>query len=296
MEISRGATFRVSIENPFPFVPISKHGLLPLEVHQQATVGLDRNVLSFIRCNVTKPSPARELVLRLARVLRQSKSIVNPALSAFEGEHRRAPTRAEFFEDTRSASDALSSALGSDVVRSPSSEYLESAYLFRSGFDARLTREIEFLRAIAPRLANPVASTGLCDTHKLIISQSERLSLRGSIVELTALSVLYEATEKKRFARGVLRPRKNYGAEEAYNAISDVRQLELLAAATALPRECVLLTGDWSLARLWTALDIVDVELTRSRGRITFGITSMLVPRWDKSRHPSINVLQRADV
>ena len=73
---------------------------------------------------------------------------------------------------------------------------------------------------------------------------------------VAALSCIYEGDKSISPARKVLKPSPRYGKEEAYNALADLRHLELkLAGATAVhDGEFALCTSDIGLALFWCGL------------------------------------------
>ena len=62
-------------------------------------------------------------------------------------------------------------------------------------------------------------------------------------------------------ARAVLKPADSYSEADAYNALADLRQLEVLAASRGMLQSVALLTADQRLALLWCGLGVQNVQV-----------------------------------
>jgi hypothetical protein len=127
---------------------------------------------------------------------------------------------------------------------------------------AGMARRQDFLMRVVPGLASPVARRNIPGRWQEILTAADECSLdRSTLVVLAALSALV-APQGASPAMGLLKPKREYGAADAYNALCDLRSLELLVCSLAFfPEERTqLCTADKNLALFWCGLQLSDIE------------------------------------
>ena len=148
----------------------------------------------------------------------------------------------------------------------------------------RNLREQAFLLEVIPMVLNRLSGARQKTIVKdiFIVADNNRLQ-RQSFVVLATLSCVFEDASGAAFqiGRRVLKPMVQYADADAYNAISDLRNIELTAVTQALfPNEpFALCTNDRAVAYLWSALaPKANLREDKSFG-LTFDISTELLPR-----------------
>ncbi|MBI1198305.1 MAG: hypothetical protein GC203_10625 [Phenylobacterium sp.] len=180
---------------------------------------------------------------------------LHPLLYAMEGNARAIPTpdqlRAQLDEAVRKLQAAMPLArvvADPNVVRGALG-LIEDA---REGF----IRKQDFLLRVAPALAAPVAQAKLQETWDKILAAADACGVaRTSLVVLAALSTAAVPNGASP-AKALLKPKRGYSQADAYNALADLRALELLLGLFALypAARIQLCTADRPLALFWAGL------------------------------------------
>jgi hypothetical protein len=162
------------------------------------------------------------------------------------------------------------------------------AYSQLRALHANTPREVDFFCEIGPLLAAPTSGKKLRTVADRILAAAERVGVdRQSIAVLVALSCLYEDPQSrtKSIGRSILKPKSVYVAGQAYNAICDLRHIELAAAGQAWVTRgrFALCTSDKAVASLWCALGIRDFVATAAGTEYTFDFSPELFPRLDEA-------------
>jgi hypothetical protein len=120
------------------------------------------------------------------------------------------------------------------------------------GFAARQ----RFLTKAAPLLATPVGRKRLPDLWQQLLELAERHGVARASMLVCALFSASAARPAMNPAMGVLKPRRQYTEKNAFNALADLRSLDLLiAAGTDFPdKRVALLTEDRALALYWVGM------------------------------------------
>ncbi|OSI68569.1 hypothetical protein BSZ22_20590 [Bradyrhizobium canariense] len=239
---------------------------------------LDRNVVSEIveRFEDGKRIGSRSEFLDLLA----DKSVrLNPVLFAMEGNVRAMPTRElvrqqldEVAAKLRKALPQAQLVLGSDSLRGALGLIDES----RQGFE----RKQAFLMRIAPALAAPVGRKNVPARSAEIMAAANACGVaRSSLVVLAALSSAVVPNGQSP-AKRVLKFKAGYAEEDAYNALVDLRALEMLIYLfswfPSVPT--TFFTADRNLALLWSGLRASDFE-ARGRGvRCSLSPVEQLLP------------------
>ncbi|MEX5286388.1 hypothetical protein QCO44_12325, partial [Selenomonas sputigena] len=186
---------------------------------------------------------------------------ISPVLFAMEGNTRATPTPEqvrgqldEFIAKFRAALPATKLVVDSNVEKG----ILGSIEDTRAGFAKRQ----KFLMSVAPRLVAPVARAKVPARRDEVLSIADQCGVaRGSLVVLAALSVVFVANGASP-AKRLLKIRAEYRDEDAYNALVDLRSLEMLIYVFArLPDlPAMLCTADKDLALFWVGIQASNFE------------------------------------
>jgi len=238
-------------------VCLVKGGWLPSSLAatiDDSTMLLDRNLVPQLvgRMRRQANGGANEDFLDL---LADQPIRLHPLLYAMEGNARAIPTpdqlRAQLDEAVRKLQAAMPLAR---VVADPS--VVRGALGLIEDSRKSFMRKQAFLLRVAPTLAAPVAQAKLQQAWDTVLATANACGVaRNSLVVLAALSTV--AVRKGASpAKALLKPRRGYNEADAYNALADLRALELLLGLFALyPAERIqLCTADRPLALFWTGL------------------------------------------
>jgi hypothetical protein len=263
-------------------------GWLPVPFVSPQHFLLDSNVVANFRKlrqnqNLTD-GKAHEL---WTRFFEQGTALFNAFPYALEGNSRRILNFDEFVQAFEQGAREVARIFPrSQVVRySPADRRI--AYSQLQALHANTPREIEFFCEISPLLEAPTSGAKLRLVADRILAASERAGVnRKSLAVVIALSCLYEdpRSRTRSIGRRILKPKRAYDAGDAYNAICDLRHVELAAAGQALTTHgrFALCTSDKAVASLWCALGIRDVITTVTGTEYTFDFSPELFPRLDE--------------
>jgi hypothetical protein len=195
------------------------------------------------------------------QLLEGRTTLLNPLPYAWEGQSRRKPTRQEFESSYEAGAHEIAQALPSCSVVQLNQVALDAAYSQLEAFDRRGERETRFLEEVCPLLLNRPAAPALWRTAQEVLALADKHGIqRGALPSLAALSCVFEDEHGaiKSIGKRILKPTARYSEGDAYNALSDIRHMELAAAGQALlpERPFSLCTCDRGLAMFWSALKL----------------------------------------
>lgn len=180
---------------------------------------------------------------------------INPLLFVMEGNRRSIPTPAEAEAQMIEVDAKLRAALPkAEITVGP--EHLKGALGLIEDSRASLDSKQHFLRHLAPLLAPPVARADVEARWHDIIASAKLYGLqRQSLIVLAALSAV-AVPDGKSPARRLLKFRNGYTAADAYNALADLRAIELYIAmlSYATDEAIQLCTADKNLALFWVGI------------------------------------------
>lgn len=286
-------TSPVEFRERIPFYGLVRGGALPPPYLSRTTFFLDKNIVRALQRredSLLEQAAAEQWCLDF---LDNSGNTVNPVMSAFEGSQRRTPTLKEFRDDVHEAVECTSARLPSVSITRFDAEAIHRLYELRRSFDDRAASEACFLRFIAPLLADPVAASRLEHVESEILKEARACGVRtSSFVVVTALARLYESPDGLggNAAARVLKLNdclKEDSDKAAYNALADLRQLELLACSLGFPGRFSLLTGDQNLAMLWCGLGVQEAQAKR-KAHFRLNPVRELFPRLPAQRHSEL--------
>jgi hypothetical protein len=185
---------------------------------------------------------------------------INPLLWALEGNQRRNLTVEEVKQQVEEAAAVLKKALPkAELVAVDAHGVQGTAGLIRDS-QAGMVKKERFLMRLAPKLHAPVGARRRDLLWREVLDAAADCGLpRESLVVLAALSCV-SVPNGRGAARGVLNITRHYSKADAYNALSDLRALELLMTlfATFPDQRLMLCTGDMSLALFWAGIRASD--------------------------------------
>ncbi len=259
-------------------------GWLPVPFVSPACFLLDRNVVANFRKLRLNQNFRDQDALRLwTAFFDQGAGVFNPLPYAFEGSLRRVQTFEEFVREfERGVQEIEDTFPRCTIVRYSATQY-RAAFEQFVAIHAKTPLEMAFLCEISPVLTEPTSDAKLRTAVEQILATADRFNVaRQSLAVLLALSSLYEDPRfGSSIGRQILKPKHTYGPPNAYNAISDLRHIELAALghAWATNAQFALCTCDRAIASLWCALAIRDVIETATGPEFTIDYSSDLFPR-----------------
>lgn len=240
-------------------VSLQRGGWLPsgLAVTRRGvTVLPDRNVVAQIKARYDGGAVVaadRDFLDMLADL----EVRINPLLFAMEGNGRGIPTPSIVEAQLQEAVQLIRKALPkTELVIGD--DNLKGALGLIEDTRPGLERKQAFLLDIAPSLDPPTSRRMLDARWQEILDAADRNSVpRTTLVVLAALSAAAVPNSGSP-AKKVLKFRPGYAAGDAYNALADLRSLELLIHLyTLFPEERpALFTADKALALFWTGIQV----------------------------------------
>lgn len=289
-------TTRATLSNNGPIIAygLVEGGWLPMPWAHKKVAWIDRNVviaLEKLKVDVEAQQAPGDPAW-LARWLGMDTEHVSPILFALEGGQRRPPTDFEMRAELSRAARALDRVLqGAKIQKIDSMQRraLHRMALEHAEARGRATRLLLQAAPLVDDRVKPELRQHLED-RVLELARQERVRI-GSLTVLALLSCVYDANpvlSTHRAAtpgRAVIKPRADYQAADAYNALADLYFVELLVNAHAMfpDVEPVLYTRDVGIAAMWTALQPCEQIAQRlpngkHRTTVTFTLTTGLFP------------------
>lgn len=210
----------------------------------------------------------------------QGKAVrINPGLFAMEGNERGIPTPELVAEQWAEAKRKVLSALP-DAQIVPGAA-IQGVIGLVSDMRSSFNRQVEFLCQVAPKLQAPVSARRRPDAWHWVLETAQRCGLmRSSLVVLAALSMVV-VVKGASPAKRLIKPSAKYSQADAYNALADLRALELLMRLyAAFPDEQVMLcTGDKNLALFWAGIRASGFKREGMATRYTLSPVQALLPK-----------------
>jgi hypothetical protein len=203
---------------------------------------------------------------------------INPILYAMEGNGRSIPTPQLVRDLLEEAVTKLGAAL-------PLAKLIEGSASIQGALGlieesrAGVARKQQFLMQIAPNIAAPVGAKIMRGRWDEVLAAADDCAVsRSSLVVLAALSSIVVPNGKSP-AKRLLKIKPDYRAEDAYNALVDLRSLEFLIYMFALfPSQPILLcTADRDLALFWAGIRASDFEQAGTGVSFKFSLVDELL-------------------
>ncbi|WP_176593442.1 hypothetical protein [Sphingobium sp. EM0848] len=254
------ARTRASLQTPFTSCAIGlvPGGWLPSLIaatFNKAVVLLDRNIVTEVIGRFESGAARRTRQPDFLDLFEGQPITINPILSVLEGELKRSPTSAEIDRDLSQTVAKLRRALPKAILIHSDQTSAGIVQIIDQTRDP-MARKQAFLLRMAPLLASPISRKNRDAVRREILIAADHTGVdRNSMVVLAALSIA--AVPKARSpAKGLLKFKPGYDAGDAYNALADIRSLEILIKLfAAYPDQPVqFCTADRPLALFWTAI------------------------------------------
>jgi len=223
----------------------------------------DRNVVSSLaaaRRNLDRGNPDNLLALLLNEPFQ-----VNPLVFVLEGNKRRPPSNLEIEQQVDEALRRFKIAMPNAKIIPDRTSAIRGAIGLWEDMRPSQKRYEQFLIA-AFHLLRPVGSSP--SRREDVIRKLCAIAAKEDIEHLSLPFLLawlvITLPQGKNPAMQLLKPGKREPPEQkAYNALADIRQLQLLVYASALfpGQPTALLTHDRALAEIWTGLCIKDMRM-----------------------------------
>jgi hypothetical protein len=283
VDVTKYANMKTVLESPFTShtVGLVRGGWLPsflAATNPRATLLLDRNAVTELasRFNggVTTGRTPDFLDMFAGQPVR-----LNPLLYAIEGNARSAPDAVTMARELADAVSKLRNALP-DAVLMVGPESVRGAMGLIADTSARMACEARFLLRIAGLLNGPTARANMDARWDDVLQAADDCGVaREALVVLAALSVVVVPNGRS-IARRLLKFGNDYSEAHAYNALSDLRSLDLLIKILGIyPEELTqLCTADRPLALFWCGIQVADITLEGGRVTYTLSPVEALLP------------------
>lgn len=285
--------FSVKYLERFSALCLVTGGCLPPQAINSHSLLFDRNGIAYIEQSNAGRVNDNETVFSWWLKSVQAENIhVNPILYAVEGDKNRTPTFTEFKNSIVQATNELRTYFPTAILAEYTDEAIHSKYQLVVSNLERQQREIDFLIKAVPLFVESVPDNKLDTFWEDILKLTKEYNLTtGSFLLLTVAACVFENIHGHRSkfsspARVLLKPNINYNSRTAYNAIADLRSLEILAAGDAHSEyDLALVTADKAMALMWCGLNFKEAT-TNSEGTLTFNFKPQksLFPRMTGNR------------
>lgn len=206
---------------------------------------------------------------------------INPLLFALEGNLKKNPTPEAVEQQFEEACAKINAALPMAELVPAGKESLRGVVGIVDDTQAGMARKQDFLARLAPKLLAPVSARRLPAVWEEVLATADECNVpRRTLVVLAALSAISVPNGRSPAKRLLKLTEPNYSAELAYNALADLRSLEVLMHLFALfPNERILLcTGDKDLALFWAGIRASDFNWRSRYFQAKFSPVEALLP------------------
>ena len=277
------ASFPITFRQPLTIFSLVEGGWLPPPFVLPANYLVDRNVIrELVRIRENSSNPEQSPTHWWLQAMEQFPLLINPVLYAFEGCNQRMPSFEEFLSALDEGSAEIRSFFPSARLVEFEARHDEAVYSVVTDSMHRQKSEVEFLLATVPKVVDRVKTSRLEEVESQILDAAKNLKLKPqSLCVLAILSCLYEIPNSFKAARRIIKPKKIYSPQMAYNAVSDLRALEFFLAGLGMQREPFsLCTCDKALAAFWCGLNANTAKWdTDGKFRFNVSIDEQLFPR-----------------
>ena len=280
---------RVQFPEALTVFSLVRGGWLPMPFTIPPRFLVDRNVvIQLRRIREGGNVPNSQALLWWTRLFEEGSAMFNPLPYAFEGAYRRKPTKAEFVQAFDEGSAEIEQALPACHVIRYNEQNYDAAYDQLEAFDRRAAREIAFLVAVAPMIAQRPSEAQLWTTAREVLNLADRHQIqKGSMPTLAALSCVFEDQQGsvRSIGRALLKPSATYTEADAFNGLSDIRHIEMTSAGqTHFGAESfAFCTCDRGVARFWSALALRGVPGEGDVIENTFDLGTDMFSRLDQA-------------
>lgn len=215
---------------------------------------------------------------------------INPLLFALEGNLKKNPPPDVVEQQFEWACAKIKAALPQAELVPAGKESLRGVVGIINDTHASMVRKQNFLMRLAPKLLGNISALQLPAVWDDVLAIADECDVpRRSLVVFAALSAASVPNGKSPAKKLLKLTKPSYSAELAYNALADLRSLELLMHLFALfPHERILLcTSDKDLALFWAGIRTSGFTWQGSHFECTFSPVEALLPNVTPERTAS---------
>jgi len=255
--------------------------------HAKHTYLLDRNIVTeivsrFDGGNLVGREPA------FIDLFHDEPVRLNPLFYALEGNVRALPNPQQVKDQFDEAVEKIRKALPKAIL-TVGPQSIDGVLGLIEDSRTGMERRQQFLMRLAPSLQAPVAKAKIDEKWSEVLAAADDLGVsRTASVVLACLSVVCVAGGRSP-AKLLLKFRPGYTVEDAYNALADLRSLDIFANLLSLyPDERMqLCTADKNLALFWTGIRASNFTHGDTGCRFDIDPVNHLIP--DKFRDRWLN-------
>lgn len=273
-------------------IGLVKGGWLPsgLAVRQDMIVLPDRCTISELKGRFRGGVKRKEDDKDFLDFFEEDGIRINPLLYALEGNLRRNLAPDQIQQQLEEVIQALRSALPRAELVPSDTGGLQGVVGIVQDTQASMARKQTFLMRMAPKLQAPTSANKKAQLwdESLTVAQDCGIPTNSLVVlaVLSSISVPMGNSPAKR----LLKPSASYSAEDAYNALADLRSLEILMCLFALfPEQRIMLcTGDKNLALFWAGIRASKFEWTGDAASFSLSPVGSFLPDVSDERFASL--------
>jgi hypothetical protein len=284
LPIGSRVNLKTKLDSPFTSraIGLVRGGWLPSGLAKndnRMTLLVDRNIVSEILGRFGGAKERSGVSRDFMDMFADEPVRINPMLHIMEGNGRRPPTEPEAIQELAIVVPKLQAVL-------PKAEIIATADSIKgmmgliADTSAGMARRAQMLIQLAPLLGAPTSRRNLSARwHEALATADAHGVERRSIAVIAVLSAIAVPNGRSP-ARRLLKFRPGYGEADAYNALSDLRSLELLINLLARfpDHPAQLCTADRDLALFWVGLDAHGFEVARDGGTFQMSPVEALLP------------------
>jgi len=202
-----------------------------------------------------------------------------------EGNNRRIPDDFEILQHYKEVMKHLHSVLPNARFHPTGYQAILAVKNFINEPAIDIRKESLFLKDIWHHLRSPVAKKRLPSVLKEIRFYADLHQVGSASLTFLAVLSALSCGQSNNPARKIFKAGGEFDAEEAYNALSDLRSLKILCIAIAgLPAENpVFCTSDKNLALFWVGLDLKNIRTDGNKLSYDITFSDILFPGLDIS-------------
>ncbi len=280
-------TGTINLHHPIPFYALTQSGWLPMPFFHPRNFLVDYNIIVFIEKiiagKVLSGSVQAEWWLEMVK---GKEVIFNPLPFAMEGNKKAFPTLQEFKDLYNDASQTINKHLPDVRVIPYDDATFTQVYDVLTQIVQRYDPVNDFLLATIPLILHHAKDSNKPKIQDEIFEAAEHFGVKFiSFPFLAVISCLYEKPTGDYFpaSRRILKPSANYSSDVAYNAMADLRNLEIYAALCGLSRSGLsdsfaFCTSDKALAVFGLGLNPRNVIIDEKGATFTVSIDEKLFP------------------
>ncbi len=214
---------------------------------------------------------------------------INPLLYALEGNLRRNPTPDEIQQQLEEVSAALRIALPKAELVPGDSGGLRGVVGIVQDTQASMERKQTFLMRMAPKLQAPTSAGKKAQLWDETLAVAQECGIQTNSLVVVAVLSSISVPLGKSPAKRLLKPSPDYSAEDAYNALADLRSLEMLMCLFALfpDQRIMLCTGDKNLALFWAGIRASNFAWAGKAATFTLSPVEAFLPNVSTERGAS---------